>query len=136
MLTPEGGGHRVPVLWLCGPSGVGKTTIAWQVYRDLARSGQHVGYVDIDQLGMCFPEPAADPGRHRLQATNLDTVVTAFAAAGARCVVVSGVVHPTEGVYRDVVPHAELTVCRLRADAGELERRLTERRGAPAMVAE
>jgi adenylylsulfate kinase-like enzyme len=135
-LTPEGGGHRVPVLWLCGPSGVGKTTIAWQVYQDLAWSGRHVGYVDIDQLGMSFPEPAADPGRHRLQATNLDTVVAAFGAAGARCIVVSGVVHPTDGVYRALTPHAALTVCRLRADTGDLERRLTERPGAPTLITE
>jgi adenylylsulfate kinase-like enzyme len=136
VLTPESDRHRVPVLWLCGPSGVGKTTVAWQVYQDLARSGAHVGYVDIDQLGMCFPEPPTDPGRHRLQATNLDTVVTAFAAAGAHCVVVSGVVHPTDGVYRELTPHAALTICRLRADARELERRLIERHGAPAVVAD
>ena len=67
-----------PVLWLCGPSGVGKTTVAWAIYSQLARTGASVGYVDIDQLGICHPEPANDPGRHRTQARNLDVVVGAY----------------------------------------------------------
>lgn len=130
------GHNRVPVLWLCGPSGVGKTTVAWEIYTRLARAGTDVGYVDIDQLGMCFPEPDGDPGRHRVQARNLDAVVAAHRAAGARCVVVSGVVDPAHGAYPELTPHAALTVCRLRADAGELTRRLLERQGAPAVLAE
>src|SRR5215471_3813961 len=84
-----GSGDRIPVLWLCGPSGVGKTTVAWEIYTALAGAGTPAGYVDIDQLGICFPEPAGDRGRHRLQARNLNAVVGAFRAAGARCVVVS-----------------------------------------------
>jgi len=128
--------EAVPVLWLCGPPGVGKTTIAWEIYAQLARIGTHVGYVDIDQLGMCFPEPATDPGRHRMQARNLDTVVTAFGHAGADCVIVSGVVHPTHGAFHELTPHAALTVCRLHADAAELARRVNERSGAPVTVSE
>jgi adenylylsulfate kinase-like enzyme len=124
----------VPVLWLCGPCGVGKTTVAWEIYAELARAGAEVGYVDIDQLGMCFPEPAADPGRHRMQAENLNALVATFQAAGARYVVVSGVVHPVDGVYREMVPQAALRVCRLRADADDLTRRLLERHGAAANV--
>jgi len=131
------GGDRIPVLWLCGPSGVGKTTVAWQIYTQLAQAGTDAGYVDIDQLGMCFPEPADDPGRHRLQARNLDAVVAAYRDAGARCVVVSGVVHPAHGPYPDLTPHAALTVCRLRADTDDLTRRLAEREGrAPAILEE
>jgi uncharacterized protein YhfF len=33
--------------------------------------------VDIDQLGMCYPEPASDPGRHRMKARNLGAVDSA-----------------------------------------------------------
>ncbi len=130
----RGGGEPVPVLWLCGPAGVGKTTVGWEIYSELARAGAGVGYVDIDQLGMCYPEPAADPGRHRMQAENLNALVTAFQLAGARCVVVSGVVHPSHGVYRDLIPQAALTVCRLRADPDEVTRRLLERQGTAAIV--
>jgi adenylylsulfate kinase-like enzyme len=125
-----------PVLWLCGPSGVGKTTVAWEIYSQLADAGVDVGYVDIDQLGMCFPEPASDPGRYRIQAQNLGAVAAGFRAAGARCVVVSGVVDPIRGVHVDKLPNIAATLCRLRVDADELARRLIERHGDSGMVAE
>lgn len=126
----------IPVLWLCGPSGVGKTTVAWEIYSRLTQSGVDAAYVDIDQLGMCHPEPASDPGRHRLQAENLGAVVAGYQAAGARCVVVSGVVDPAHGVYVDKIPQAVLTVCRLRVERAELERRLVGRQGAAELVPE
>jgi adenylylsulfate kinase-like enzyme len=40
----------LPVLWLYGPSGVGKTTVTWELFVQLAREGVATGYVDIDQL--------------------------------------------------------------------------------------
>ncbi len=81
-------------MWLCGPSGVGKTTVAWQIYSVLRQSGVLVGFVDIDQLGICAPEQPDDPGRHRMKAQNLNRVIGNFATAGAQCVVVSWVVDP------------------------------------------
>ena len=127
--------EATPVLWVCGPAGAGKTTVASELYSELARSGAEVGYVDIDQLGMCFPEPASDPGRHRLAARNLATVVAGYRAAGARAVIVSGVVDPARGVPVDEIPGIVLTTCRLRADAGELRRRLTARRADADYIA-
>ena len=44
----------LPVLWLYGPSGVGKTTVAWELFVRLAREGVATGYVDIEKLGMCY----------------------------------------------------------------------------------
>ena len=82
----------IPGLWLCGPPGVGKTSVGWEIYSELVRSGIQTGYVDIDQLGMCYPELATDPGRHRMKTRNLGAVVAVYRAAEARCVVVSGVI--------------------------------------------
>ncbi|MEU9171598.1 AAA family ATPase [Streptomyces sp. NPDC048420] len=129
-------GAGFPVLWLCGPPGVGKTTVAWEVYSHLIRAGIESGFVDIDQLGICYPEPAGDPGRHRMKARNVDAVVTGFRAAGARCLVVSGVVDPACGVHVDQIPQAAVTVCRLRADREVLRQRFTGRGGPAELVDE
>ena len=116
------------MLWLCGPPGVGKTVVAWEIHRRIPDSA----YVDIDQLGMCYPATDSDPHQHVLKARNLDAVVAGYREAGASCVVVSGVVDARTG------PPASpaLTVVRLRADPGELRRRFGRREGSPEQVAE
>jgi len=124
----------VPVLWLCGPPGVGKTSVGWEIFSGLSRDGVEVGYVDIDQLGMCYPESAADPDRHRLKAGNLAAVVANFRAAGARCVIVSGVVDAVHGIHADQIPGAELTVCRLRTGRDELRQRFVGRGDSADLV--
>ncbi|MEU2615301.1 hypothetical protein ABZ570_27535 [Micromonospora sp. NPDC007271] len=122
-------GDVVPVLWLCGPPGVGKTAVGWDIYSALIRSGVQTGYVDVDQLGMCYPEPAGDPGRHRMKTRNLNGVIAGYRAAGARCVVVSGVVDARHGVHRDELTQVALTVCRLRAEEEQLAQRFVGRQG-------
>lgn len=122
-------GDLVPVLWLYGPPGVGKTAVGWEIYSELVRSGVQTGYVDVDQLGMCYPETAGDPGRHLMQARNLDGVIAGYRAGGASCVVVSGVVDPDRGVPRDELAGVALTTCRLRADDAELTWRFVGRQG-------
>lgn len=130
------GSVAVPTLWLYGPSGVGKSTIAWKVFTELAVEHHRIGYVDLDQLGMCYapptaqnwaPEPATDVGRHRLQARTLNAILPSFAAAGARGVVVSGVVDASRGPDLELLADAALTTLRLRASPEVLRRRLAGR---------
>jgi adenylylsulfate kinase-like enzyme len=117
----------IPVLWLCRPPGIGKSTVGWEIFTQLTQAGIEVGYVDIDQLGICYPEPASDPGRHWMKARNLGAVVANYRAAGARCVIVSGVVDPGCGVPAGLIPRAAVTVCRLRAGRDELRQRFLGR---------
>jgi hypothetical protein len=120
----------VPFLWLSGTSGVGKSTVGWQIFNDVYRSGIATAFVDADQLGLCYPAPANDPHNHGLKARNLAGVWSTFRAAGARCCLLSGIVDAADQVnaYADAVPGTALTHCRLRVRADGLRERI-ERRG-------
>jgi hypothetical protein len=127
--------ERVPVLWLCGPPGAGKSAAGWAVYAGLARSGARAGFADIDQLGMCLPAPPDDPERYRLKERNLSAVGANFRAAGCDAVIVAGDLGASPGLSSRTVRGACLTICRLRASAGELRRRLSSRGEGPDFVA-
>lgn len=118
----------IPVLWICGPPGVGKSTVSWQLYTELADSGVPVAFADTDQLSMCYPAPAGDPGRQHVRALNAGAVVRNFRSAGARCVIVSGLLGPS-GLATGLLPDARVTLCRLCASPGEVERRFLARHG-------
>jgi hypothetical protein len=53
--------------------------------------------------------------------------VANYRAAGAGCVIVSGVVDPGLGVHAGLIPRATVTVCRLRAVRDELSQRFLGR---------
>jgi hypothetical protein len=127
---------RVPFLWLCGPSGVGKTAAGWEIFQQLASTGSATAYVDADQLGLCYPSSPDDPYNHRLKARNLGAVWAAFRAAGAESVVMSGGIEVAEqiDVYASQVPEAALTLCRLRAGRATLTDRFIIRGWMPNLV--
>lgn len=124
--------EHLPVLWIWGPPGVGKTTIGWEIWSELAAAGITAGYLDIDQLGMSEPAPADDPHRYRRKAENLAAVVPDYGAAGAQ-IVVSG----TCGIEhaREFAENPAVTLCRLRLDHDELRIRLSGRGWDPDLVA-
>lgn len=120
------------VVWVYGAPGVGKSTTAWQLYCDLSDSGLVCGYVDIDQLGMCYPAPAQDLVRHFLKGRALASVVPNYAAADAGVLVVSGVLDPDlADWYVAELDGVEAIFVRLTVDDRELWRRHQER-GATA----
>ncbi len=119
---------RLPVLWVCGAPGTGKSTVAWQVLLDLEREGVRAGYVDVDQLGMVYPPPDGDPDRELLKAANLEAVIPHHAAAGARVLVVSGVVDPERVEYFSTHTDAfEVAFCQLTVEEAVLRRRIAAR---------
>jgi len=120
----------VPVLWITGPMGVGKSTVSWQLFTELASSGTRTAFTDADQLCMCYPAPPDDPGRDLIRARNAGVVIRNCQAAGARRVIVNGIVDPVLGVRSGLPRQAEVMVCRLRADPDEVVRRFAGRQRA------
>lgn len=119
------------VVWLCGPSGVGKSSVGWEMFGQLSRSGVTTGFLDLDQIGLL-----RDGGTHRVRARNLAAVWPNFRAAGARCLVLAGYVDTLDEVreYTDRLPDAALTLCRLRVGTTELKERFLARGWRPDLV--
>lgn len=117
------------VLWLLGPSGVGKSTVGWHLYRSLDRAS----YVDADQLGLCHPSPADDPENHRIKSTALGALWPQYQGAP---LIVSGFLNTLAEArqYTDRLPGADLTLCRLRANHVELRARFLGRGWLPDFV--
>lgn len=105
------------IVRLAGPPGVGKTTVAWMLAQSDATAGVPVAFVDIDQLGMCYPAPVDDADRWLLKEKALRRLAPAYAMAGAARLIVSGVAspdappplnddYPTHSIWLDVVESA------------------------------
>ncbi len=124
------------LLWLCGPSGVGKSTVGWEIFRQLTDAGSAAAYVDADQLALCYPAPPGDPYQHRLKARNLAAIWPRMGEAGT--VILSGGIESADqiGLYTSRLPHASVTMCRLRASHATLTRRFLGRGWMPHLVAE
>ncbi|MFL6073224.1 MAG: AAA family ATPase [Mycobacteriales bacterium] len=121
------------LLWLYGPSGVGKTSVGWELFRRLEGP---VGYVDADQVGLCYPPSGDDPDNHRLKARNVAAVSGTFRRAGARSLIVSGYLNSAEvrDAYAARLPAEPVVWCRLRVDERELRERFGRRGWAPHLV--
>jgi hypothetical protein len=119
----------VPFLWLCGPMGVGKSVVGFEIFQQVYGSGIKASFLDFDQLGLCYPTPADDRYNHRVKAENLAAVWPTYRAAGARCLIAVGGVAAREAVllYAGKVPDTELTLCRLRATPERLTERVFRR---------
>jgi len=119
----------VPFLWLCGPSGVGKSAVGYEIFQQVYRSGIKASFMDFDQLGLCYPSPSGDPDNHHVKAQNLAAVWPTYRTAGARCLIAVGGVTSRETVllYGGKVPDTDLTLCRLRATPERLTERVFRR---------
>ncbi|MEZ7125082.1 hypothetical protein ACBR40_07075 [Nonomuraea sp. AD125B] len=125
---------HLPVLWLSGPTGVGKSSVGWEVFTQLSRGGVKAAFVDADQISLCHPLP--EGVTHRLRARNLAAMWPHFQQEGMQCLVLAGFVHAPEEVreYTALLPEAAFTLCRLRVDSAELKERFLGRGWRPELV--
>jgi len=86
---------NLPVLWICGAPGAGKSVTAWSLFEKVVREGVAVAYLDIDQLGMLYPESDDDPERFRLKIEALNALIPNYIASGAQALIVSGTLRST-----------------------------------------
>jgi SAM-dependent methyltransferase/broad-specificity NMP kinase len=118
----------LPVLWICGAPGAGKSVTAWSLFEKLASDGVEVAYLDIDQLGMLYPESDADPERFRLKTEALNALIPNYLASGARVLIVSGIVDSeAPAAVATQYPNARLTFCLLDTAEALLRERILER---------
>jgi broad-specificity NMP kinase len=121
-------GPPLPVLWLCGGAGTGKSTVAWQVFNDLSAQGLHVGYLDIDQIAMLYPLSDGDAAGHHFKVDNFASVVANYRALGAQAVVVSGVIDPERGGdFAERAVDAAIIFCLLTVEHTTVRDRLAAR---------
>jgi DNA polymerase III delta prime subunit len=89
--------EQIPILWLCGPPGVGKTAVAWEMYGRFVRLGIAGGLRGRRSAGHLLSRAGWRPDRHELKAGNVAALRASLAAAGARLMIVSGVVDAARG---------------------------------------
>ncbi|HJR25470.1 MAG TPA: AAA family ATPase [Acidimicrobiales bacterium] len=118
------------VLWLNGTVGSGKSTIGALVAERLASRGVPTAFVSTDWLGDLGPRSPEDPFNATLVVDNLAAVAENFSAAGARDLVVAGVIKDQAELERFThAVGATITLVRLVVPAAELEERLRGRHG-------
>jgi hypothetical protein len=120
----------VRAVWLNGTVGVGKTTVGHVLAEHLADAGEAVALINTDDLGTSWPRPPDDPFNVSLVTKNVGALANNYVAAGARTIVVAGVVQRTSQLEHfanalGTVPR----LVRLVASATEIERRLRGRYG-------
>ncbi|WP_348789077.1 hypothetical protein [Leifsonia sp. NPDC080035] len=118
-------------LFLNGTVGSGKSATADAVGDLLAERGIPHAVIDLDALRRVWPAPADDPFQTELELANLSDYARNASAAGARVLVLAGVVEEVAALprYEEAVG-GPVTLVRLRADPGVTERRLRARHSA------
>lgn len=117
----------MPLLLLCGASGSGKSSVAWEIYFSLVRSREPVANLDLDVVG--YGPPPSSFGSFEMKIRNLESIWRNYQAAGARSFVVSGlgaVVSEVETCAR-AVPGSMPTVCVLTVTEAEQRARIFRR---------
>lgn len=86
----SGQAKTLPVVWLFGAPGVGKSTAGYGVMSKLADAGVQAAFVDADQLRLASGVAASET---ELIASALPALAEGYRAHGAQVMIASGLVH-------------------------------------------
>jgi adenylylsulfate kinase len=117
-------------VWLNGTVGVGKTTVGEVLAQHLADAGDAVAFINTDDLGRYWPRPDHDRFNTALVQRNLASLASHYVDAGARTIVIAGVIQTNAQLERysaalGITPH----LVRIVAPPEEIEQRLRTRHG-------
>jgi hypothetical protein len=130
-MSRTNGPQRTPVLWINGPEAIGKSTVAFEIFRQLSDAGTKSAFVDLNQVNLCHPAPEDDPANYRVRAAGLAAVWATFHEEGVRCMAISGIAETREimKAHTDLISDVRFTIVRLRATPTELKSRFIGRGG-------
>ena len=114
----------LPVLWLCGAPGAGKSVVAWELFQE--RIHEQIAYVDIDQLKMLAPESGDS---FDLATASFAAFVDVHRSIGTQGLIVSGVIDPEQMPTLEAVvsDRAKVTWMLIDADDDALGGRIRNR---------
>ena len=102
---------------------MGKTTVAFEVCRQLEAAGVAHAMIDADELDRIHPAPGDDPHKSDLARRNLSAVWANLRGAGAPRLILTMVALSLEDELANVrgaIPAARIFAVRLRASEGDL----------------
>jgi hypothetical protein len=116
-----------PLLLVCGPSATGKSSVAWEIYWTLGRAGAPVAHLDLDGVG--YGPPPSAFGTWEMKIANAASLWQNYRAAGARCLVVSGLPALREQIENATraLAGTSPTVCVLTVSPAEQSERILRR---------
>ncbi|HEY1703894.1 MAG TPA: AAA family ATPase [Trebonia sp.] len=120
----------VSVVVLCGPPGVGKSSLAEEMFDQLSVHDVRHAVIDVDALCLCWPFRPGDRYNTQTAVENLAAVWAGYRRQGISRLILARVVESEADIARllSAVPGADhATVCQLTARPETIEERIRRR---------
>lgn len=119
----------IDVVFVNGTVGAGKSTLAEAICELEVQAGHPHALIDLDHIRNCWPSPEDDPFNLALELQNLRALAANYRRAGARHLVVAGVIEVRSAIsrYRAALGSTGILLVRLVVDPAVARDRLQAR---------